>query len=51
MDNFRAAWDWAVIQGEFALIERAARIIAYFYDIRGWLQEGIETFNSTFAAH
>jgi predicted ATPase len=43
MDNFRSAWDWAVIQGEFALIERAARIIAYFYDIRGWLHEGYDT--------
>jgi len=43
MDNFRAAWDWAVIQGEFALIEQCARCLAYFYDIRGWLHEGYDT--------
>jgi tetratricopeptide (TPR) repeat protein len=45
MDNFRVAWGWAVAQGEFSLIEQTNRTLAYFYDIRGWLQEGIETFS------
>ncbi len=43
MDNFRAAWDWAVAQGEFALIEQTLRTFAMLYDTRGWLQEGLDT--------
>jgi len=43
MDNFRAAWDWAVTHGEFALIEQTLRTFALFYDTRGWLQEGLDT--------
>ncbi len=43
MDNFRAAWDWAVTHGEFALIEQTLRTFAMLYDTRGWLQEGLDT--------
>jgi tetratricopeptide (TPR) repeat protein len=43
MGNFRAAWDWAVTHGEFALIEQTMRLFAWFYDIRGWCQEGLDT--------
>ncbi len=46
MDNFRVAWGWAVAHGEFSLIEQTNRTLAYFYDIRGWLQEGIDTFGN-----
>ncbi|HEX6268912.1 MAG TPA: tetratricopeptide repeat protein, partial [Anaerolineales bacterium] len=42
MDNFRAAWDWAVTHGQFALIEQTLRLFAWFYDIRGWCQEGLD---------
>jgi predicted ATPase/transcriptional regulator with XRE-family HTH domain len=42
IDNFRAAWDWAVTQGEFTLIEQAMRTFAVLYDARGWLQEGFD---------
>jgi hypothetical protein len=42
MDNFRAAWDWAVNHGEFALIEQTLRAFETFYDTRGWLQEGLD---------
>jgi predicted ATPase/transcriptional regulator with XRE-family HTH domain len=42
MDNFRAAWDWAISQGEFALIEQAMRTFSALYDMRGWLQEGFD---------
>ena len=42
MDNFRAAWDWAVTHGEFALIEQTLRAFARLYDTRGWLQEGLD---------
>ncbi len=46
MDNFRAAWDWAVTHGEFALIEQTLRPFETFYDIRGWLQEGLDTLSN-----
>ena len=31
MDNFRAAWEWAVAHGEFALIEQTMRTLGLFY--------------------
>jgi predicted ATPase/transcriptional regulator with XRE-family HTH domain len=43
MDNFRAAWDWAVNHGEFGLIEQAMRLFWWFYDTRGSFQEGLDT--------
>jgi predicted ATPase/DNA-binding SARP family transcriptional activator len=43
MDNFRASWDWAVTHGEFALIEQTMRLFVWFYDTRGWFQEGLDT--------
>ena len=55
MDNFRAAWDWAVTHGEFALIEQTMRTFAMLYDTRGWFQEGLDTLgravNALEAAH
>ena len=42
MDNFRVAWDWAITQGRFTLIEKTMRTFEMFYDIRGWLQEGFD---------
>lgn len=41
MDNFRAAWDWAVAHGEFALIEQTLRTFDMLYDTRGWFREGL----------
>lgn len=43
MDNFRAAWDWAISHGEFALIEQTARMAFILYDTLGWFQEGLDT--------
>ncbi len=43
MDNFRAAWDWAVTHGEFALVEQTLRTFTLLYDTRGWVQEGLDT--------
>lgn len=40
MDNFRAAWNWAVSNGRFAWIHETLRVITTLFDIRGWLQEG-----------
>jgi len=45
-DNFRAVWDWAVSHAEFFLIEQTARVLAMFYDTRGWLQEGLDILGS-----
>jgi len=42
MDNLRVAWDWAVSQGKFDLIEQTLRAITTLYDARGWYQEGID---------
>ncbi len=42
MDNFRAAWDWAVGHGRFALIEQTMRTFGMLYDTRGWLHEGLD---------
>jgi predicted ATPase/DNA-binding XRE family transcriptional regulator len=47
MDNFRAAWDWAVAHGEFALIEQTMRPFKLFYDTHGWFQEGLDTLDRT----
>lgn len=41
-DNFHGAWDWALMHGEFALIEQSLRLFAWFYDTRGWFQEGLD---------
>jgi predicted ATPase/transcriptional regulator with XRE-family HTH domain len=49
IDNFRTAWDWAVTHGRFAMIEQTLRMLAFFYDIRGWLQEGLDTLGCTAA--
>ena len=43
MDNFRAAWEWAISSGEFALVEQTLRTFTMLYDTRGWYQEGIDT--------
>jgi predicted ATPase/DNA-binding XRE family transcriptional regulator len=42
MDNFRTAWDWAITQGEFAMIEQTMRTFFRLYDTRGWFQEGLD---------
>jgi predicted ATPase/DNA-binding XRE family transcriptional regulator len=42
MDNFRAAWAWAVAHGELVLIEQTIRTFFRLYDTRGWFQEGFD---------
>jgi predicted ATPase/transcriptional regulator with XRE-family HTH domain len=49
MDNFRVGWEWAVLHGEFLLIEQTLRTFAILYDMRGWLQEGSDALD--FAIH
>jgi tetratricopeptide (TPR) repeat protein len=50
MDNFRAAWDWAVNHSEFALIDQTMRMFSVLYDNRGWLQEGLDTLERAITA-
>lgn len=40
MDNFRKAWDWAIANRRFALIEQTLRVFWLLYDTRGWFQDG-----------
>jgi len=42
MDNIRVAWNWAVTQGEFGLIEETLRAFAMLYETRGWYREGLD---------
>ncbi|RPJ42948.1 MAG: hypothetical protein EHM21_12180 [Chloroflexi bacterium] len=50
IDNFRAAWDWAVTHGELNQIEQTLRVFTILYDMRGWLQEGLDTLGRTVTA-
>ncbi|MCE7985208.1 MAG: hypothetical protein DYG89_28890 [Caldilinea sp. CFX5] len=40
LDNVRAAWQWALAQGEIEAIDQALEGIALFYDWRGHCQQG-----------
>ncbi len=42
MDNIRVAWNWAVTQSEFGLIEETLRAFAMLYETRGLYQEGLD---------
>jgi predicted ATPase/transcriptional regulator with XRE-family HTH domain len=42
MDNFRIAWDWALTDREFSLIEQTLRAFATYFDNRGWFQDGLD---------
>ncbi|HEY9525816.1 MAG TPA: helix-turn-helix domain-containing protein [Anaerolineales bacterium] len=42
IDNFRAAWDWAVWQKRPGALAPCIRIILMIYDLRGWYKEGLE---------
>lgn len=44
IDNLRAAWLWAVNHEKYPLIMQAVPGLGRFYEIGGWLQEGIEQF-------
>jgi predicted ATPase/transcriptional regulator with XRE-family HTH domain len=42
MDNIRVAWDWAIAQSEFGLIEESLRAFAMLYETRGLYREGLD---------
>jgi tetratricopeptide (TPR) repeat protein len=44
IENIRAAWQWAIKNEEVQNIGKCLIALFYFYDIRGWVQEGAEAF-------
>jgi predicted ATPase/DNA-binding XRE family transcriptional regulator len=44
IDNLRAAWKWAVKQGNYPLIMQVVPGLGRLYEIGGWLREGVEQF-------
>ena len=42
MDNIRVAWNWAITQSEFRLIEETLRAFAMLYETRGLYREGLD---------
>jgi tetratricopeptide (TPR) repeat protein len=42
MHNIRVAWDWAITQSEFGLIEESLRAFAMLYETRGLYREGLD---------
>jgi predicted ATPase/transcriptional regulator with XRE-family HTH domain len=42
IDNIRTAWAWAIEQGEFELLGKAARGFGWYFELAGLLREGIE---------
>ncbi len=44
IDNIRAAWQWAVKHRDVQNLDKCLVALFYFYDIRGWVQEGVEAF-------
>jgi predicted ATPase len=44
IENIRAAWRWAVEQGQIELIGPALEGLFFFYEMRSWFREGAEVF-------
>jgi predicted ATPase/DNA-binding SARP family transcriptional activator len=47
LDNIRVGWRWAVRQGQTVAVRESIRALWYYYDVRGWFQEGESTFGWT----
>ncbi len=44
IDNIRAAWQWSIDQSHWSLIVHYVESLFFFYDLRGLVQEGAESF-------
>lgn len=44
IENIRAAWQWAAKHGRVSLIACACETLYIFYEIRAWMQEGLQAF-------
>jgi predicted ATPase/transcriptional regulator with XRE-family HTH domain len=47
IDNIRAAWKWAATHGQLDELERAAEVLQWLHEFRGWFQEGTALFAGT----
>ena len=45
IDNIRAAWQWSIAQGHLNAIADCAETLHWFYEFRGWYQEGADVFS------
>jgi predicted ATPase/transcriptional regulator with XRE-family HTH domain len=45
MDNFRAAWDWAIEHHNFAHACQVSPTLYHVYELRAWLEEGEAVFH------
>ena len=50
IDNFRAAWNWSLSQGQFDVLGSSLRAVLIVYDLRGWYEVGIERLQSLIEA-
>lgn len=49
IENIRAAWQWAVTQGDFPSIAESLASLFHFYDTRSWFLEGEKVFRTAAA--
>lgn len=47
IENIRAAWRWAIEQDREEELKKLLKVLHYFYDMRGWLQEAEQVFRMT----
>ena len=45
MDNFRAAWDWAIVHHDITRVCQVSPTLRYVCELRGWFEEGEEVFH------
>lgn len=46
IENIRAGWRWAVTKGLTAVMAQYTDALFYFYDVRSWIEEGVEMFET-----
>jgi len=46
MDNFRAAWDWAITNHDTARTRQVSATIWYLFELRSWFEEGETIFRN-----
>ena len=49
IDNFRLAWDWAIKNKRTREIQFLSQGFNWFYELRGWYQEGLSVFKQAIA--
>ncbi len=49
IENIRASWQWAVLNGRDDMLQTAVEGLAIYYDLRNYFQEGADMFRFTLA--